>query len=251
MPHAIVQTTLTPPSADQLRRAFTVIPWLVDADAGAMAKDTCGILIRDLAAAEAAKLQRALSAAGVETEVVDEDALPPLPRPMKLKRADVADDALILYDALGRPTKVDWPQVRLIATGDVNLRHFKQVRTTRYVHRGTGRGSVPIPVTDVTHREKRRLTSMLELFIGRTPQRYRTTAEEFVYTYLGPRRSRRAEDNFVLLVHDLLARATEASLNRGADAAAADPPGTFAYPARHAFEEEITWLLWRDARSRA
>ena len=216
MPYAILQQQLTPPSLEQLRQAFRALPQLVDADATFIEKGAFGILVERLSMADAQTLHRALAAAGVETEVGDQKDVPVLPG----------------------------AQVRLIAAGSAHLIDFKRTETTRYVERG----DAVITVTDVRTKEEVHLNFLLEILIG-SDQRYRTTSKDFIYAYLAARRSNRSSDNFVLLVRDLLAYATYAGINRGAAAIAQDPPSTFEYPSRHAFEEEMVWLLWRGRAS--
>ena len=47
---------------------------------------------------------------------------------------------------------------------------------------------------------------------------------------------------------DLVAQVPDAGMNRGAFKASQEPPELFPYPSRAAFNEEMTWMLWRIAK---
>ncbi len=248
MPFALVQTSLDPPPPEALREAFGAVEELTATDAKLLAKDAFGILAERLPFNSAAALQRALQGRGVETELVDQRELPKLPPPQRLKRADCLPESLVLYDALGRARNVPWRQVRLIAAGTVELTQFKRVATEYVVHAGTGQMTIPIVVPQFSDKEYKALRLVLEVFIEAIPPRYRAFGREFQYAYLGDRLAATAAENFVLLVRDLMRQATGAAANRGAAAMASDPPQTFAYPTRHAFEEESIWVLFQSRR---
>ena len=58
-------------------------------------------------------------------------------------------------------------------------------------------------------------------------------------------------ENFVQLTADIIIYAKGAALNRGALAIGQEgPEATFAYPSKHAFEEETIWLLYKLGLSR-
>ena len=57
------------------------------------------------------------------------------------------------------------------------------------------------------------------------------------------------EKNFPLLAMDILSNAKSADFNKGAQTALEDSEKVCIYPSKHAFEEEITWLLWRSTQS--
>jgi hypothetical protein len=78
--------------------------------------------------------------------------------------------------------------------------------------------------------------------------RYSITADDFRFDHLGARLSDDPAINFVFFVQDLAQEAPHAGLNRGAFMACQRPPELFPYPSKAAFNEEITWMLWRIAR---
>ncbi|HSH95670.1 MAG TPA: hypothetical protein VK968_16110, partial [Roseimicrobium sp.] len=79
MPYAVLQRSLEIPAVDKLKRAFRCMPGLVEMDAYTLAKDAFGILVREQEQSDAVRLQQALRAEGIETDVVDEAELIPLP----------------------------------------------------------------------------------------------------------------------------------------------------------------------------
>ena len=245
MPFAIMQESLDPPpTAEQLQEAFAAVAGLTRLDGALQAHDAYGRLASGLPLDRAKALQKALQAQRVSTVVADEEALPALPPPKALTRADALPEAFILYDALGRPRRADWDQVILIAAGSVSLTHFQ--RTYKDVVVGhTGR--FPVVVRDLEVKESRQASLMAEVFLNGHPNRYRILAKGFNYAYLGPEASLRSTDNFLRLLGDLLRFAPGATRNCGAEFLASNPPQTLPYPSRHAFEEESVWWLWKRA----
>ncbi len=249
MPYAILQKNLSPPSAEQLKRAFRALPALTDADAALMARDAFGILVGGLSPDEAGKLLQALTSEGVEAEIVQQQDLPALEPAKKLKKADCSPSALTIYDQLGRPADVEWSNVLLLAAGSVSLTEFERVQKQRTEFRIVY-PRIPIPVTrtDVTTREVQNFRLVLEIFLDEPLARCHVDAREFQYDYLGPRLQHGRAQNFSILVADLHAYAPAALLSRGAQSIIEDPTKTFQYPSRHAFEEESIWLLWQAGR---
>jgi len=250
MPYAILQKTLSPPSREQLANAFRSLPALTDYDAAFLAKDAFGILVSNISLDEARTLSQALTAEGVDNEVVDEQDLFTLPPFKKTRRLDCLPESLVLYDQYDRPHSIDWPHVILIAAGTVaitELKRFERQRVRYHITPSTfARGVIfPSTTTEVTLKEEEKPHLLLEIYLDVAPVRSHADAHEVRYNYLGPRLQSRALNNFPLLVADLAKFATAASLNRGAQSISHDPAKTFQYPNRHAFEEEIVWLLWR------
>ncbi|MBI3881911.1 MAG: hypothetical protein HY301_17850 [Verrucomicrobia bacterium] len=77
--YAVVQTTLELPDVEQLKRAFTGLKNLTPADAHILGRDAFGVLVKNLEAEDATRLQGALRAQGIETELVPMDVLPAMP----------------------------------------------------------------------------------------------------------------------------------------------------------------------------
>jgi hypothetical protein len=247
MSFAIVQTGLEKPAPEALERAFKVLRELVDIDAHTLSNDGYGILVSDLSHEHAMALDLALNREGVPTAVVDEDEVLGLPTARHAKRLDCESNGLLIYDALGRPKEIAWDHVVLIAAGFVTLTEFERTEKTRVVMRGGGGHlpTCPILLSDITVREHRRARLVLDLVLDIAPGRLELLGQEGQYNYLDDRLSLRYMDNFAMLVQDLCVSARGALLNRGADSLRDDSSVTLHYPTRHAFEEEITWLLWK------
>jgi len=250
MPYAILQKTLQPPSVDQLTKAFRSLPDLTASDAAIIAKDAFGILVGSLSFEQAETLSAALIAQGVDNEVVDEQHLFTLPPFKKLRQADCLPDHLLLYDPLDRPQNIDWSHVIVVAAGSVSLTEFKRTERQRVHYHMTptgfgGLGLYPYADRTVSTKEEQQSRLILEIYLDINPIRSHADSREFRYNYLGPRLLSGSAKNFSLLVTDLAKYATKASLNRGAQTISQDPTKTFSYPSRHAFEEEIIWLLWK------
>jgi hypothetical protein len=111
---------------------------------------------------------------------------------------------------------------------------------------GMGMGyTVPVVVSEVTTKVEKTLNLQVEVFLNGHPNRYRISARQFTYAYLGAEVRLRSTDNFLRLFLDLVRLAPAAWRNRGAEFLASDPPRLLGYPSRHAFEEECVWWLWR------
>jgi len=247
MPYAIVQKSLEAPPVQAMVEAFRALPQLTDIDAATMASDAFGILVRGLELADAGRLLQALHAAGIEAEMVDHKSLPPLPPPRPCRRAEPTPERFVPCDHLGRPQPVEWSHVILLAAGGVRGTEFKHTATEKVVpgSRYGARGGEP--VTRVEHKDvaKDTVRLTLEVFLDVAPGRYHIEAHRFNFAYLGDRLHDERTHNYVALVQDCLRHATGAVLNRGAAAQKRDPRKLSTYPNKHAFEEEIVWLLWR------
>ena len=253
MPYAVLQKNLEPPSIDQLKRAFRSVPGLTPADAHILGNDAFGILVKGFPLERATAMQNALATEGVETEIVSDENLPPLPEARFVHRVDCCPDALMIYDPLGRNFSVEWRHIMLIAAGRVCLTEFNRQRTERQVWRSTGRGGYYETVVDYDTKEARNDRLVLELVLSRAVLRYNITADKsahLLFQYLGERRQAELLDNFTLLVRDVIQFAPHAAINRGAYYFRARAGQSLHYPSKNAFYEEIVWLLWRLANAR-
>lgn len=252
MPYAILQTDLTPPALDQLKQAFRSVDFLTDVDAHTLGSDAFGILVKNLTADHAASLQGALRTEGVETEIVDQRALPEMPPTKFVGRLDCLPEGLMIYDPLGRGFQLEWGHLMMIASGDVRLTEFTRVQRVRRRPRLDRYGHIQDePEVEVSTREELKFHLLLELVLTRGVQRFSVTADRFNFIYLGERRTQSIPDNFALLVQDLIHFAPHAAVNRGAFHIREDARDWFSYPSKNAFHEEIIWLLWRIRQARA
>jgi hypothetical protein len=252
MRYAILQSQLDMPSVESLKRAFRSVSCLTDLDAFTLARDAYGILVKNLSDKDAATLQGALKIEGVATEIVPDKALPPLPPAKHIHRLECASDGLHIYDPLGRPFRLDWNHLLLIAAGQVSLTDFQRVEKRKPVRHYHPNGTIhtDMEVEHVT-REERNDHLLLELVIAGAKLRYAADGHKFNYHYLKERATKDPAANFALLVQDLTRHATSAAVNRGAYYFREQAASPFTYPSKNAFYEEITWLLWRLKQARA
>ena len=248
---AVVQKNLEPPTTEQLRNAFRGIPGLTPADAYIIGNEAYGILVNGFERQAAEALKAALAAQGVETEVVEEEQLPKLPLMRTVHRLDCTSDALMIFDPLGRSFPLKWENILLIAAGRVRLTEFNTVtRTAPMLFGHTARSGAPIQIKTETM-EQSADHWLLEIVISGAALRYSIVAdrpESLLFQYLGARRTGDVTSNFKLVVEDIVKAAPQATINRGAYYLRENAATPFYYPSRHAFDEEMTWLLWSAGR---
>ncbi len=248
MPFAVVQSTLEPPTLDQLRQAFTETARaglnVTAVDAGAIQRDSFGILLRRLSEAHARVACGALAAVGYEAHAVDEAQLLGLPQLKSRIVIDPADDALRMADVLNRVEVVPYDQVVLVGAGMVGSPRFLRSR-----ERVTGLMDPyawPVYTLDVT--EATHFAPRLEMLFACEPWRVQAEGRRMSYRCLGERKTHRAEVNFMLLVRRLAERTGRQVLTRGAAAVASLDDTVAVYPTNNAFEEELIWHAWHAMR---
>jgi hypothetical protein len=267
MAYVVMQKGLETPRVEQLSAAFRGIPGLTPVDAAIMCKDSLGILARGLEQTVALQLQAALLAQGVDTEVMDQTALPVLPQMMGVLRVDCMQDALIVCDMLGRKSSLDWKDVMLIAAGKVAVIEFKRKSSAaiapekrgglgmidEFLFKGSGlpqpgETQLAYPDPDYHTAEKRHDRWMAEVITRGAAMRCHfeaQTAGQILFHYLEGRRTGDVAENFTLLAQDLCSHAPAAAINRGAYYLREGNANVLTYPGRNAFYDEIVWLLWR------
>lgn len=243
MNFAVLQNTLDIPSVEKIAQALLSVEGFTPLDAHTFANDAYGILVKNLSAEQANAFSQALFGQRIETKVVAENELVPLPPTKFVHRLDCTPDALLIYDPLGRSFPLPWQHVMLIAAGSVRLMDFNRVEKQAWVDDGQGRG-LGVYVTEYQSVEERNNHLLLEIVVSGAVLRYSMSADRFNFMSLGERRTKSLPENFALLVQDIAANAPGAVLNRGAFSLRQNE-GLFSYPSKNAFFEEITWLLWR------
>jgi hypothetical protein len=241
MSYAVLEKQLTDHSIEKLARAFEQMPSLTKQDAIVRAKDAAGVLATHLSQSDAALLCKALGAQGVAALSVDQDSLPPLPKARALRRFIPTDEAMVLFDALGREQKIAWSHVTLLAAGNVSEIDYRKARLDRDVALAA---HAHVALANLDAKQSTNLNLMLEMLLTCEPHRCYVEGNTFNYEYLAHRRTNRSADNFVTFVRDVMKRATAAGRNRGAEMFRVHPPQMMTYPSRHAFEQEIIWRLW-------
>lgn len=245
MAYAIVQKELVVPELEQLKRAFSVSPLLTGLDAQTAANDAYGILLRGVETDQAKALREALRREGVDTELVEEGKLPAIPPGKVARQVEFQQSHLTLYDSMRRASEVPWGDIMFIAAGYVRLREVRKQRAASEEPSLHGAGAAVDVTSGGLSREEERYHMLLEIFLNDGVTRYSINADEFAFEHLGSRLSDDLAVNFVFLIQDLAEQAPQAGLNRGAFKACQRPPELFPYPNKAAFNEEITWMLWR------
>lgn len=244
MEYAIVQKELVVPKVEQLKRAFSVSPLLTGLDAQTVAHDAYGILLRGLDVEQAGTLREALLREGVETELVGESKLPVIPPAKVVRQVEFYSSHLRIYDPMRRAALLPWKEILLIAAGYVRRREPRPHRNALADPPFHGERRAPHGVSGGKLRETGS-HMLLDLFVNGGATRFSITAEEFTFDHLGTRLTNDLALNFVSLIEDLSQEAPHAALNRGAYLACQKSPELFPYPSKAAFNEEITWMLWR------
>jgi hypothetical protein len=253
---ALLQRRLEIPDVEKLKRAFRSVKGLTETDAHTLAKDAFGILVNNLSPTDAMTLQGQLAAEGVETAVVLESELPQLPPAKFVHQMDCLPDGLVVHDAIGREFPVKWDQIMLVAAGRVRLTVFEQQRVTpsqsparsaldSWWPVGPRYRSASQPAPDYVSRESQVPTLLLEVLLARAVMRFQIEGDRFRFQYLGDRKRPDVAENFTLLVRDVMQFAPQAIMNRGALFLRENTSTDFEYPSKHAFHEEITWILWQ------
>lgn len=242
MNFAVLQKTLDIPSVEKIEWALVSVPGFTRIDAQTFANDAYGILVKNISAEQATAFSQALLGQGIETEVVAENELPPLPQTKFVQRLDCTPDALLIYDPLGRSFPLPWQHVMLVAAGCVRMTDFRRVEKPSWSTSNSEGGTYE--TTSIYNVEERADRLLLEIVVSGAVLRYSVSAERFRFDYLAERRAKSLPQNFALLVQDIAANAPRAVLNRGAFTLRQDE-SLFPYPSKNAFFEEITWLLWR------
>ena len=249
MSFAILQKELVVPDVELLKRAFSVLPFLRDIDAQNAAHDAYGILLRGLEKQDAGALHAALQAEGVETELIKESTLPVLLAAKVAKRVEFGPGHLLAYDSMNHASEVPWADIMFIGVGYVRTGETRKHRSAKEEAQLRTGAIAPLDERGVLKvGEEERHHMLLEIFLRDGSTRYSIAADEFLFDGLGPRMGDDLALNFVVLIQMLVAQAPHAGLNRGAMKAAQEPPELFPYPSRAAFNEEMTWMLWRIAK---
>jgi hypothetical protein len=249
MAYCLVQSDNAVPAADQLRRAFKSLELLTEADAVKLAKEACGILAKNLSPDNASRLQRALAAEGVPTEMMDATQLPRLPDVKFVRRLAVHPQALLIYDPLGRTVPVPWQHVALIVAGTV--RHFgvSATRTEETVKTFDPiRGFRTKVVSDLRHKVEDDARLLLDIFLTGGTIRFEIEAEAFMFKYCFDRPELNLAQKLGLLIQMLAQNAPHAMMNRGAVALRDGSAGSATHASKAALFDECVWLLWQIAR---
>jgi hypothetical protein len=246
--YSLVLAGTMAPTVEQLTRAFAFTDSLRSPDASKLAHEVHGILLKNLTYDNAYRVQCALKEDGVATEILDSQALPILPEFKLTRRLEFGEDALMVYDVLGRAIPVAWNHLAVIAAGAVG--HY-EITTTRTEERvmtfSPIRGFRPQMVSETEHTMESKPQLLLDLLVSEGPRRFQVEAKGFLFGYCFNRPELSLEEKFVLLVQMVVERAPHAARNWSTEAMVTGA-GIESYASKVALQDEMVWLLWRMSR---
>lgn len=214
-------------------------------DAVRLAANAEGILMRQLTSDEARAFHRALNAEGVDAAFVAEDNLPVIPKKFALHRIEITETDLVVFDQIGRPEKFAWGDISLLALGAMThfgISHITQVGTKLSYNPATG--VWPKETVEHSHKLAKDSQLLLEIVITRGGKRFQINAAEFPFRYVVDRPEFSLVDKIVWLAGELIRRAPQALLNRGARDVRDGVKLVRGYPTPQVFNDEMVWLLW-------
>lgn len=251
---AVLRTSLEPLSDETLNRAFRGIPGLTPFDVNVVVSEASSVVCRGFTAEQAAVLQANLKTEGVEVAVVEQSKLPVTPQGKTIRRVQITHEALMVEDLIKGLVPVAWDKVRFLAAASLKLatltRQRKEHETMRLgAFHGLGGAILPMPRTQTEVEYSSKVTSdwhlRAEIILADATGRYSIEAEHFNFALLGEGVTKDVAADFCLLVRELVAHAPNAMLSRGAASIVSDPCEFVYYPRKNAFQDEITWMLWR------
>ena len=244
MSAVLVQLHHGPVTEVQWRRALSLVPGYTDADALRLARETHGMLLKNLDSPKAIALQLAFRSAGVETAVVSADKLR-LVDAKFTRRIEVTDEVLRISDPLGRLVPVPWAHVALIAAGAVRQYNIAQTVTYEMHHAyNPVQGAHEETVRDVRTSLHENVPWLIEVVLTGGVMRFQAEGAQLAWGYLFKNAPPELLPRMVALVRLLVKHAPHALLNRGALALRDDRGDEVAYGSRPAFSDESAWMLW-------
>jgi hypothetical protein len=240
------------PSAEQIRRAFRTFNHLTDADAIRLAANAEGILMRHLSSDEARAFDRALEAEGVDSAFVSEANLPELPLATALHKIELATDALVVFDQIGRPERILWGEISMLSLGSlVHVGMAQFTTTTRRMKMNFITGVWPRTTVEVGHKLEKDFQLLLEIVTAGNRKRFQINAAEFPFRLLIDDSQLSLVEKTVWLAGELIRRAPGALLNRGARDVRDGVQLVRGYPTVQVFSDEMVWLLWNQGQKRS
>jgi len=248
MSYSVMQTKFEALSQEQFEDALRQVPGLTAMDVNILGKDAFGVLAKGFELEQASAMQTALATQGVEAEIVADDALPQLPPPRQLIKAQFTPEALLMDDLMGRSSRLEWNDIQVIAAGRARLTEFTTELVDKVVGSYATRELAPRIITQAIRKEEQKEHLLLEIITRGAAARYHTIADKpetaVLFQCLGEERGKDPAANLAVLVQELAKLAPAALLNYGAQCMNENNDPTFYYPSKQAFQREIIWLLW-------
>ena len=226
------------------------------ADATRRVTTAWGIVGERLDESAALDLAAALKAAGIETKMCGENALPILPEAKPLASAAFGAESAKLFLKDATTQELRFADIGILAAAAWDKEILKTVKRTEGPTAGQKAATwglrlatgLPLrvgPKEKVVEKVEKssELRFALEL-VARDGARFHVDAEDFNYACLGPKMEYGAYPNFRLLVAALRERLPHAALSRGAAILlASQPVGTMGYDGPRDIERELRWLV--------
>ncbi|MBN1916408.1 MAG: hypothetical protein JW889_00750 [Verrucomicrobia bacterium] len=250
--YAILLNELQPLELERTARILAKAGDLLYADATRAVRSCTGILAKNLQCDEATRIADELNAIGVGcfTMAMDEMVVPPDARP--INGVALAPNLFGPMDLYGRVSPVPWEHVVLLSLG-----HISEQQRERFLLGAEGFGDTAVAgygmggairraMQDPPKSEVRQSAMYVLDVFGRTPAEghWRIAHNGFNYACIGPAITERSDENFRLLVNELVRYATSCFSNNGLIAYMNnEPQRSYTYGDMRQFDEENLWLL--------
>ncbi len=174
--YSVIQRSLEQSvTLQQLEEASMQVPTIARADCIRIHRLLAGIFISRLSRPEALAFQRGLAGQGIESDVVRDAQLPPLPSGVRSMRVWQEERAIHCRDVMERVTVLPVAEILFIAAGViVETRHGTE--TVRRARTGPRGGMRMVPETRRTKSEE--TCVIADLFFTRPPYRFTFRAGE-------------------------------------------------------------------------
>lgn len=250
--YAILLNELQPLDLEKTARILAKAGDLVYADATRAVRTCTGILAKNLPYDEATQLAADLNGIGVGCFVMAMADMVYPPDARTLNGIALMPEAFGPMDIYGRIQPVPWEHVVLLS-----LAHIGEQRRERFtmgaegfedtvvVGHGMG-GAIHRAMQEPPKREVREAAKYLLDVFARQPSdgHWRIVHNGFNYACLGPALTPRSDENFRLLVNELVRYATSCFSNNGLIAYMNnEPERSYTYGDTRQFDEENLWLL--------
>jgi hypothetical protein len=250
--YAILLNELQPLDLERTARILAKASDLLYADATRAVRTCTGILAKNLPYDEATRIADELNTVGVGcfTMAMAEMVLPPDARP--LNGIGLTPDLFGPMDLYGGVSPVPWEHLVLLSLGHISEQRRERFtfgaegfEDTAVVSYGMG-GAIQRAMQDPPKKEVREAAKCVLDIFARDPAEghWRIAHNGFNYACLGPALTQRADENFRLLVNELVRCATSCFSNNGLIAYMNnEPERTYTYGDTRQFDEENLWLL--------
>lgn len=245
MTYSVMTTQYWRFDAAVLREAFRAVEGLTDRDADFAARNYEGTVAAGLGLECAFGLMAALKARGVSARVVDEESLPALPDPFRVKRVSLSPEGLTAAGLLGPARTIGWDHIIVLCLA--GLSRTRVAAGVGSVDTGLDKdpeGRTGTFADGLSKPGKTTVTWTLEVYTD-DGQRWTMESGDVLLNDPTVQGLGSREDRFEGLTRAILTNAGGAAANSRLEQLR---EGRFAqlrpYVNRVAHEREVGWLLW-------